>query len=415
MHPLSISGIAIATAAGLGLEQTYAALRDRRSGLRPNDFESFPYPTWIGRVAALETSAITGPLADFDCRNNRMANLSLQQDGFQDAVARARDRHGARRIATLIGTSTSGIFETELAYQSGAGRDAALASRNYDRTHSLFSVSEFVRRALHLEGPAATVSNACASSAKVFAQAERLMAAGICDAAVVGGVDSLCLTTLHGFKSLELLSASPCRPWDAGRDGISIGEAGGFVLLEKTPAAHQPGLHRPGVAPNGVASSGVASGGVALLGYGESSDGYHMSSPHPEGAGAVLAMSGALARAGLQPQDVDYINLHGTATVANDRAEDAAVYTVFGEATPASSTKGWTGHALGAAGIVEAIVSVLCLARGFAPGTLNTRERDPALRCRMLLENEQQALRTVLSNSFGFGGNNCSLLFGRID
>jgi 3-oxoacyl-[acyl-carrier-protein] synthase-1 len=396
MHPLFISGVAIATASGLGVDETFSALRERRSGLRPNDFDAFPHSTWIGRVSALETGEITGPLAEFDCRNNRLAHLALQQDGFQDAVARARERYGANRIATLIGTSTSGIFETELAYRCGAGRDAALAARKYDSTHSLFSVTDFVRRTLALQGPAATVSNACASSAKVFAQAERLIAAGICDAAVVGGVDSLCLTTLHGFKSLELLSASPCRPWDAGRDGISIGEAGGFVLLEKMPSAAPPDL------------------GIALVGYGESSDGYHMSAPHPQGAGAVLAMSAALQRAGVKPAQVDYINLHGTATPANDRAEDSAVFNVFGDATPASSTKGWTGHTLGAAGMVEAIVSILCLARGFLPGTLNTRERDAAMRCRILLENDVRPIRYALSNSFGFGGNNCSLLFGHL-
>jgi 3-oxoacyl-[acyl-carrier-protein] synthase-1 len=249
-----------------------------------------------------------------------------------------------------------------------------------------------VRARLGLQGPAATVSNACASSAKVFAQAERLIDADVCDAAVVGGVDSLCLTTLYGFRSLELLSAEPCRPCDERRDGISIGEAGGFALLEKAPSAQ---------------------GDVALLGYGESSDGYHMSSPHPEGAGALLAMSDALARGGVQPGEVDYVNLHGTGTPANDRAEDAALHKLFGGATPASSTKGWTGHTLGAAGIVEAAISVLCLERGFLPGTLNTGRPDPALRSRIVLESEDRPLAHVLSNSFGFGGNNCSLLFGR--
>jgi len=152
---------------------------------------------------------------------------------------------------------------------------------------------------------------------------------------------------------------------------------------------------------------------VALLGYGESSDGYHMSSPHPEGAGALLAMSDALARAGTGPQEVDYVNLHGTGTPANDRAEDAALHALFADSTPASSTKGWTGHTLGAAGIVEAAVSVLCLERGFRPGSLNTERIDPALRARVVLESEQRTLARVLSNSFGFGGNNCSLLFGR--
>jgi len=393
MQPLFVTGLSVASALGAGLEQTFSALREGRSGLRRNDFEPFPHPTWIGRVEGLESAPLTGEFARFDCRNNRLAQLALAQDGFERAVARARERHGAARVAVLLGTTTSGILETELAYRRGAEVESLLAARDYAGSHGMFSLTEFVRRRLALEGPAATVSNACASSAKVFAQAQRLIEAGICDAAVVGGVDSLCLTTLYGFRSLELLSESPCRPCDERRDGISIGEAGGFALLEKAPRAER--------------------GAVALLGYGESSDGYHMSSPHPEGAGALLAMSDALARAGTEPQEVDYVNLHGTGTPANDRAEDAALHAVFGDSTPASSTKGWTGHTLGAAGIVEAAVSVLCLERGFRPGSLNTERVDPALRARVALESEQRSLERVLSNSFGFGGNNCSLLFGR--
>jgi 3-oxoacyl-[acyl-carrier-protein] synthase I len=391
MRPLFVTGLSIASALGLGLEPTFAALRAGRSGLRANDFEPFPHQTWIGRVDGLESAPVAGELARFDCRNNRLAQLALAQDGFEDAVARARERHGAERIAVLLGTTTSGILETELAYRSGAETERLLAARDYAATHSMFSLTEFVRRRLALDGPAATVSNACASSAKVFAQAARLIESGVCEAALVGGVDSLCLTTLYGFRSLELLSSSPCRPCDERRDGISIGEAGGFALLEKAPAAQ---------------------GAVALLGYGESSDGYHMSSPHPEGAGALLAMSDALARAGARPEEIDYVNLHGTGTPANDRAEDAALHSLFGGSARASSTKGWTGHTLGAAGIVEAAISVLCLQRGFLPGTLNTGRPDPALRTRVVLESEERPLRRVLSNSFGFGGNNCSLLFG---
>jgi len=392
MQPLYLTGSSIVSALGAGLERTFAALREGRSGLRPNDFEPFPPATWIGRIDGVESAPIRGELARFDCRNNRIAQLALEQDGFEDAVARVRERHGAARIAVLLGTTTSGILETELAYRRGGDTEKLLAARDYAATHSMFSITEYVRRRLGLEGPAATVSNACASSAKVFAQAQRLIEAGICDAAVVGGVDSLCLTTLYGFRSLELLSESPCRPCDEARDGISIGEAGGFALLEKSP-------------PRGR-------GAVALLGYGESSDGYHMSSPHPEGKGALLAMKDALARAESQPGEVDYINLHGTGTPANDHAEDAALCSLFGDAARASSTKGWTGHTLGAAGIVEAVIATLCLEHGFLPGTLNTTRPDPALRTRVVLESEFRPLARVLSNSFGFGGNNCSLLFG---
>jgi 3-oxoacyl-[acyl-carrier-protein] synthase-1 len=257
------------------------------------------------------------------------------------------------------------------------------------RTQNIFSVAHFVALRLGLEGPAWAISTACSSSAKVFASAQRAIAAGMCDAAVVGGVDSLCLTTLYGFNSLQLISPDICRPADRGRNGISIGEAGGFALLDpRAESAH------------------------ALLGYGESSDAFHMSSPEPQGRGAVASMRAALARARLEPRYVDYINLHGTGTVANDQAESRAVCEVFGSATPCSSTKGWTGHALGAAGIVEAALSLLAIEQGLLPCSLNTRDKDPAIEACILLENRAAPVRRVLSNSFGFGGSNCSLLLG---
>jgi 3-oxoacyl-[acyl-carrier-protein] synthase-1 len=367
-------------------------LRESRSGLCPNDFADAALETWIGRVDGLEEAPVIERLAEFDCRNNRLAQLGLRQDGFEDAVARARDRYGARRIAVLIGTSTSGVHETELAYRKRDASTGALpANFRYRYSQNVFSVADFVRRYLELHGPAAVISTACSSSAKVFASAHRLIEAGFADAAVVGGVDSLCLTTLYGFGSLELLSREPCRPCDAARDGISIGEAAGFALLERAGAGH---------------------GKIALLGYGESSDGYHTSAPHPEGAGVHLAMTDALARAGVAAAEIDYINMHGTATPANDRAEDAALHRIFGDSIPCSSTKGWTGHTLGAAGITEAIISALCLEHSWIPGSINTRALDPSLKSRIVLHAEQRPVRRVLSNSFGFGGNNCSLVLG---
>ena len=223
-----------------------------------------------------------------------------------------------------------------------------------------------------------------------------MIAAGLIDAAVVGGVDSLCLTTLYGFNSLELLSHQACRPFDIARDGISIGEAAGFALIEPV-AAH------------------VAPGAILVAGIGESSDAYHMSSPHPEGAGARAAMATALASAGLVPADIDYVNLHGTGTPSNDAAEDHAVQALFGSALPVSSTKGATGHTLGAAGIVEALILALAIQHRLAPGGLNTREIDPALKSRYLLANLETRLDIGLSNSFGFGGANCALVLGRAD
>ena len=393
LKPIFINRWSAVNSLGRGRAATFAALSEGRSGLRLNDFESGEPKTWIGRVEGLEREPVVSRLAEFDCRNNRLAQLGLVQDGFEQAVARAKERYGAHRIAVLVGTSTSGIHETERAYRGRNPETGAfIVPPRYRHSHNVFSTADFVRSYLGLQGPAAAISTACSSSAKVFASAHRLMESDVADAAVVGGVDSLCLTTLYGFASLELLSREPCRPCDAARNGISIGEAAGYALLER---------------------AGAGDGGVALLGYGESADAYHMSSPHPEGEGAYLAMSGALQRAGLAPADVDYINLHGTATPANDRAEDAAVHRIFGASVSCSSTKGWTGHTLGAAGITEAIISGLCLEQGFVPGSLQTRVLDPGLKSRIALAPERRALRRVLSNSFGFGGNNCSLLFGQ--
>jgi 3-oxoacyl-[acyl-carrier-protein] synthase I len=374
-------------------------LRAGRSGLERCDFLDVDLDTYVGRVNGLEDLPVRANLAAYDCRNNRLAQLGLAQDDFIEAVAAARQRYGRERIGVFLGTSTSGILDTELAYRQ---RDAATgrlpASFNYKGTHNCYSVADFVQQALDLAGPSVVVSTACSSSAKVFGNAARMIQAGLCDAAIVGGVDSLCLTTLYGFNSLGLVSSRPCRPYDAERDGISIGEAAGFVLLERTSAL----MNSP------------APGTVMLLGVGESSDAYHMSSPHPEGEGARLAIQAALHDAGLTPGDIDYINLHGTGTKANDAAEDKAVLTTFGGDTPCSSTKGATGHLLGAAGITEAIISALCIQHGFMPGGLNTGHIDPALKSAYLLKNKQQNLNFVLSNSLGFGGSNCSLVLGRM-
>lgn len=403
MAPLMLSRYTAVSALGKGLDATYRALRDRRSGLRPCDFEDVRIKTYIGRVEGLEHLPVCGgpasrELEQFDCRNNRLALLGLQQDGFTEAAIEARERYGAHRVAVILGTSTSGMLETEHAYHHRDPSTGALPASyltRYRYTHNMFSVAHFVRAYLGLKGPAMVISTACSSSAKAFTTAARFIEAGFCDAAIVGGVDSLCLTILYGFASLELTSSYPCRPCDEDRDGLTLGEAAGFALLEKPPNAGLPGK-------------------VGLLGYGESCDGYHMSHPHPEGAGAITAMQEALMRSGLTPEDIDYIHLHGTATRTNDSIEDTAVNSVCGPLTPCSSTKGWTGHTLGAAGIIGAVIAAIGLTRGLVPGTLNTTRVDSRLRCHVLLENREQPVRRVLSNSFGFGGNNCSLIFGTL-
>ena len=391
MKPLAIVDFTLVSALGHGRAATLAALQAERTGLARQNFEAATFDSWLGVVALADDVVLAPALAEHDCRNNRLAELALRADGFGDRVKRAAQRWGASRVGVFLGTSTAGILQTEIAYRHRDAATGALPrSLHYATTHNTYSVAGYVRAALGLQGPAFVVSTACSSSAKVFAAAQRMVEVGIVDAAVVGGVDSLCMTTLYGFKSLELVSDDICRPWDAQRAGLSLGEAAAFALLERdarAPAAW-------------------------LLGAGESSDGHHMSSPHPEGAGAAAAMRGALAQAGLQPQDVDHLNLHGTGTPGNDAAEDKAVVAVFGTALPCSSTKGYTGHTLGAAGGVEAAVAMLALQHGFMPAGLNVQTPDPALHTHYLREPRQQKLRVVASNSFGFGGSNASLIFG---
>jgi 3-oxoacyl-[acyl-carrier-protein] synthase I len=396
MQPLSLTASTTVSALGAGREALRAALHERRGGLRPSDFPGGPEGIWVGRVPGVEEVALPPGLAGYACRNNRLAEMALATDGFADAVRGARERYGAERVAVCLGTSTAGIEETERAYRRRSPDGALPADFDFARTHDLQSLPRYVRARLGLRGPALAISTACTSGARSFLEAAVLIEAGLADAVVVGGVDTLCRMTLRGFASLELLSrGGPCRPCAADRDGISIGEAAALALLERADAAASPDS-------------------VLLLGAGASSDGHHMSSPHPDGLGAVGAMRAALDAAGLGPGGVDYVNLHGTGTRANDAMEDRAVAHVFGErGVPCSSIKGWTGHTLGASGALEAVAAAVCVEDGLVPGCLGVDEADPEFRSDVATANRAAPVRRVLSNSFGFGGSNCSLVIGR--
>ena len=395
--PVAITAFTATCAVGRGTAALAAALRERRGGLVANDLPDHPLPCFVGRVAGIERDALPEPLAAFESRNNRLAWLGLIQDGFFEQALALRERYGSGRVALILGTSTSNIGETESAYRQLEGDGRFPAAQRRWPVHQPHGLGLFVQTALGLDGPCLTVSTACSSSAKVFASAERLLRAGIVDAAVVGGVDTLCGSVLYGFHSLGLVSTRPCRPFDAARDGLSLGEASGFAILERSGDAR------------------AGSTALRLVGYGESSDAHHMAAPHPDGLGARRALDAALARAGIGADDVDYINLHGTATPQNDAVEAAMIARVFGPRTLASSSKGWTGHTLGAAGIVEAVVSLLALRDGFVPGTLNCESLDAACGPQVTLDNLDRAPRIALSNSFGFGGNNCCLAFARAE
>jgi 3-oxoacyl-[acyl-carrier-protein] synthase I len=391
MQTVYLSHYTLATCLGLGRDANWQAVAQQRTGLKPCVFETVNLPTYIGEVQGVNAVHMPAHLAHYHCRNNQLAQLALEQDGFSQAIKTAIATFGEHRVGVFLGTSTSGILSTELAYrQRDAATGALPGDFRYEQTHNTFSVSGFVRDYFGLEGPAVAVSSACSSSAKVFGNAARMMECGLIDAAIVGGVDSLCLTTLYGFNSLELLSPQLCQPYGADRQGISISEAAGFALLTRDK-------------PQGRCA-------IAVMGVGESSDAHHMSSPHPEGAGALAAMQQALDMAGMGAGQVDYINLHGTATKSNDAAEGMAVAKLFGAKVACSSTKGHTGHALGAAGIVEAALCALAMEHGITPAGVNTREVDPSIAINYQLQNSSHAPQVVLSNSFGFGGSNCSLV-----
>lgn len=332
---------------------------------------------------------LPGAWSLWDCRNNRLAWLGLQADGFLDAVNSARERHGPDRVAVVMGTTTGSVGATEAAYQARHARGRFPDHMQNAPLHTLHALGAFVQEALALGGPCFTLSTACSSSAKAFCSAERLLRVGVADAVVVGGVDTLCGSTLFGFHALQLVSPDPCEPFGTHRRGLNLGEAAGFALLEKGPGALQ------------------------LLGYGESSDAHHLSAPHPQGRGAEAALDDALARAGLDTDAIDFLHLHGTATPRNDEVEAALVNRRFGERTHASSTKGMVGHTLGAAGVMGGAFSLLAIETGLMPGTVNTREVDPACGTRIRRQSAQGDVRVAASHAFGFGGSNCVLLWGR--
>lgn len=391
MNRIAVTKHTLTTCLGRGVAAHRDALIGGRSGLAPCAFEDVDLETWVGAVDGLDAPMPAPDERAHVCRNNRLAELALAQDGFLEAARRAVSRHGASRVAVYLGTSTSGILSTELAYRVRDPDTGALpAWLDYRSSHSISSLAEHVARAVGAAGPLGVISTACSSSAKAFATAARQIACGLVDAAVVGGVDTLCLTTLYGFNSLELLARGPCRPFDRDRAGLSIGEAAGYALLERD-----------------------ARSDLWLAGYGESSDAHHMSTPHPEARGALQAIDAALARAGLEPSEIDYINLHGTATPSNDAAEGKAVARRFGDGVSASSTKGATGHTLGAAGGIEAALCLMALEEELIPGCIGMVEPDPGIEIGLEAATRRAPLRHVLSNSFGFGGTNCSLVFSR--
>ncbi len=380
-----VTGFAIGNALGANVQEVVGALEESRSGLGPCPWD-LPFETVCG-VFRGPLEALPRSVAAYDTRLARMALAILA--GLDAELARAVRRWGRDRLALVIGTSTGGILETELAYQARTVTGRLPGGFDLDRQHAFHGVLDVLRARTGATGPAYVVSTACSSSGKVLASARRLIAAGLADAVLTGGVDTLCHTTLRGFESLQALSRRACRPFSAERDGLSIGEGGAFLLVERE-----------------------GEGRVLLRGVGESSDAFHMSHPHPEGLGARLAMEAALRQAGIEADSVDHVNAHGTGTVANDVVEASAIAAVLGRGALVTSTKCYTGHLLGAAGATEAVLAALAIERGFVPATLGAEPLDPRIEIDVCVKGARRPVRTAMSNSFAFGGSNVSVLFG---
>ena len=393
MQPLGIAAHTLTHALGTGVDALWHAITTQQSGLRKNALDWCTLDCWLGTSPEVDSVSLPEDQLHWDCRNHRLVWLALQDPQFREALEHIKSKYGPARIGLVMGTSTSGIRSTEIAYAARKASGQWPDWYSFQHTHSTDALCRFVSHTLGLQGPSTGIASACASSAKVFLTAQRWLEVGLVDAVLVGGADSLCLSTLHGFNALQLLSDEPCRPFDARRKGISIGEAAGFVLLTRA----QREVHE-----------------IQFLGGGESSDAHHITAPHPEGQGAHQAMTMALAAAKLQPHALHYINAHGTATPSNDRAEAAALEALLTDSkVPVSSTKGYTGHTLGAAGITEAILTIEALKRQVLPALCDLEQPDPGTTLNLLKTSRPARLDYAMSNNFGFGGTNCSLIFGR--
>ncbi len=386
-----LNALGILCAAGSSVEGVAATLQTNNSPLQLSaDFHKGS-PTPLGLCTSeLPEQPLDG--AQWNTRNNRLALAAIEQ--IEPQVKEAIERYGASRVGVIIGTSTASMDESEQGIRYWLENDKLPASHS-SSFQKMGSTAEFVARYLETGGPSYAISTACSSGAKALASARRLIRAGICDAVVAGGVDTLCRLTVQGFMSLEAVSYERCNPFSRNRKGINIGEGAGIFLMSKEPI------------------------GVELCGVGESSDAHHISAPDPSGAGAVRCMEAALADAGIAAEKVDYINLHGTATVLNDQMEARAVNHVFGDTTFCSSTKPYTGHTLGAAGSVEAGICWITLTESNAklPRQLWDGEYDTDLPPINLVSKDAKrpnSVNHIISNSFAFGGNNISLLFSRL-
>jgi 3-oxoacyl-[acyl-carrier-protein] synthase-1 len=392
IKPVSITAYSSISGCGLGNQALFETLKDNKSSLAGLELFEIPFSTYVGEIKD-DLPEIKTELEIYNSRNSQVALAALNHtaSGLREALDVAKSKYGSHRVGVIIGTSTSGLYETESAYGVLLKQGNMPDDFHFVTRHAYQATGRFLQLELGLTGPCYAISTACSSGAKAIAAGQRLIDNAVCDAVLVGGVDTLCRLTLRGFSSLGLVAKQPCTPMDKDRKGISIGEAAGLLLLEKTSWDNSM---------------------PKLLAVGESSDAHHMSTPHPEGKGAVLAMQSALQLAGVKAELIDYLNLHATATKINDQVESKAVQQVFSDQLRCSGTKGVTGHTLGAAGALEAIIALMTLQHQFIPGTHGLERLDDECNLQVVKDSQSnQSVNYAMSNSFGFGGNNASIIF----
>ena len=380
-----ITTYSVCCALGMDVTEVVARLRTQRTGLRPMAW-SLPFRTSVGQLPE-EPRALPDALSEYETRLARIALTALRP--VLDNVNAATARWSPRRVGIVLGSSTAGLDTTERAFRIQHQTGALPSGYSVDTQHDFAALVRMLRELTSIVGPSYVVSTACSSGGKAFGAAQRLLQSGRLDAVLVGGVDALCELTLRGFHSLGILSSGPCRPFSSEREGINIGEGAAFFLLE-----------RAGGAP------------TYLLGVGETGDAHHMTAPHPDGAGAEASMRAALAQAGVAPHEVDHINAHGTGTDLNDKAEALAIARVFGPLASTVATKGYTGHALGTAGAIEAALCLASLEHNFVPASVGSSPLATEPPLNVVLAERPLNHPRVLSNSFAFGGSNVSVLFG---
>lgn len=393
LAPIYITALSIHCALGTNAEEVLATLQKGQSPLQRSELYTPGRPYMLGQIEKSLPQLPANTPVWFQSRNNRLLQSLLGQ--IDEHINKAIETFGRDRVAVIMGSSTSGISDADPAIAQYLQNGQLPDSYHY-RQQEYFNPADYIRFLYGLTAPAMTISTACSSGAKAIASAARWLRSGTCDAVIAGGVDTLCQLTLAGFRSLESVSDDLCLPFSRHRSGINLGEGGAVFLLTREKSA------------------------LRVAGSGESSDAHHISAPDPTGSGAKTAMQEALNSAGLLPNAVDYINLHGTATVQNDTMEARAINELLGSNVLCSSTKPFTGHTLGAAGAVEcAICSLLLTEAPFMgyPLHLYDGQYDPALLPIALVDQNCNGPkpRVVMSNSFAFGGNNVSLVLVRDD